>query len=345
MAPPKPNEAPATSSSNEHNKSLHPVYSVTNILTKVRVLDGEKVTYTAWVNLFQLHARGYKVMNHIDGTKPPEATDEEYESWMEVDAIVLQWIYGTLSDDLFARVLEPDSTALEAWLRVKEIFTNNKGSRSAALNFEFSNLTLNSMPSLEAYCQKLKELAAKLKDVDSPVTSQRLVLQLVSGLPSEYDTVATLINQQIPTWEVAVNMLDMERQRQAKRDSLSQSATHSAMTATTNQASSSSTNRRPNNTTRGASSSGNRTNNNRRNTQTGQNRSRNSQSQPWSNRGSQGQNQSNWQQQRRSQGNWQHQQQQAPWPNWWMAQQPTWFPPPCPYPTQPNWPSPWTNGP
>ncbi|XP_023744537.1 uncharacterized protein LOC111892720 [Lactuca sativa] len=153
-------------------KTLHPVYTVANIQHKVRVLDGLKVSYSSWVKLFQLHAKGYKVMAHIDGTKPPAETDPEYESWSEIDAIVLQWIYGTLSDDLLTRVLETQSTAREAWCCIQTIFLNNKGSRAAALEHEFNNLTLKAMPSLEAYCQKLKELGDRLNDVDCPVNNQ-----------------------------------------------------------------------------------------------------------------------------------------------------------------------------
>ena len=47
------------------------------------------------------------------------------------------------------------------------------------------------MPSLEAYCQKLKELGSQLKDLDCSVNDQRLVLQLVKGLPAEYYTVGS----------------------------------------------------------------------------------------------------------------------------------------------------------
>ncbi|KAK9748712.1 hypothetical protein RND81_02G075000 [Saponaria officinalis] len=94
--------------------NLHPVYSVTNILNKVRMLDGVKVSYSAWVKLFTLHARGYKVLHHIDGTKPPPETDATYASWCEIDAHVLQWIYGSVSDEILPRILEADSTAHEA---------------------------------------------------------------------------------------------------------------------------------------------------------------------------------------------------------------------------------------
>ncbi|KAJ9562117.1 hypothetical protein OSB04_007277 [Centaurea solstitialis] len=200
------------------DSKLHPVYTVSNIQHKVRVLDGTKVTYSALVKLFQLHARGYKVLDHIDGTPPPEKTNTTYTAWAEIDAHVLQWIYGTLSDDLLARVLVDESTAYEAWMRVNKIFLNSKGARAAALEQKFNNLKLESMSSLQAYCQRLRDLAAQLKDVDAGVNDQRLVLQLVRGLPTEFDTVASYIHQTLPSFETAQSMLELEQHRKSGRE-------------------------------------------------------------------------------------------------------------------------------
>ncbi|XP_021996404.1 uncharacterized protein LOC110893617 [Helianthus annuus] len=131
--------------------TLHPVYTVTDIQKKVRILDGTKVMYSAWVELFNLHARGYEVLDHIT-SEPPAKDDPSYAQWMKIDAIVLQWIYSTLSEEYLLRVLEEPSTALQVWNRVKAIFHNNKGPRCAALQTRFVILKLSSMPSLEAYC-------------------------------------------------------------------------------------------------------------------------------------------------------------------------------------------------
>lgn len=88
-----------TSNNAAAETKLHPIYTVSNIQHKVRILDGSKVTYSAWVKLFQLHARGYRVVHHIDGTPPPAKTDQTYAHWAKINAHVLQWIYGTVSDD------------------------------------------------------------------------------------------------------------------------------------------------------------------------------------------------------------------------------------------------------
>ncbi|XP_024964871.1 uncharacterized protein LOC112505156 [Cynara cardunculus var. scolymus] len=190
--------------------SLHPAYSVTNIQTKIRTLDGTKVTYSSWVKLFRLHVVAYKVSDHIDGLAPTAANTSQYEQWKELDVLVLQWIYSTVSDDLFNRILDSTATALTAWTKLEKIFLSNKKSRAAALETKFCNLTLIACSSIDDYCQKLTDLANQLSDVDQPVFESRLVLQLVRGLPAEYNTIAFLINQQGMDWDQAVSMLNDE---------------------------------------------------------------------------------------------------------------------------------------
>ncbi|KAM0045456.1 hypothetical protein Hdeb2414_s0009g00304071 [Helianthus debilis subsp. tardiflorus] len=207
------------SSSVPEKSSLHPAYTVTNINNKIRTLDGKKVTYSSWVKLFHLHARAYKVLHHIDGTEPPAKSDPLYDAWSEIDALILQWIYRTLSDDLLARVLSADLTARATWLKIQEIFVNNKQARAVTLETKFTNTTLNSCASFDDYCQTLKDLAEQLKDVDQPVSDSRLVIQMVRGLPIEYDTIAAIINQNKPSWDVARSMIEDEQSRVLARSS------------------------------------------------------------------------------------------------------------------------------
>ncbi|XP_076899809.1 uncharacterized protein LOC143553789 [Bidens hawaiensis] len=190
--------------------SLHPAYSVTNIQTKIRTLDGTNVTYSAWVKLFHLHAVAYKVSDHIDGSAAPASSSTDHDAWKEIDALVLQWIYSTISDDLLKRVLDSNATAHAAWTKLEKIFLGNKKARAASLETKFCNLTLSACSSIEDYCQRLTDLANQLADVDVPVTESRLVLQLVRGLPAEYNTTASLINQNGVDWDQAVTMLNDE---------------------------------------------------------------------------------------------------------------------------------------
>ncbi|XP_023771667.1 uncharacterized protein LOC111920323 [Lactuca sativa] len=148
----------ASGSGEVKDMALHPAYTVTNIQTKIRTLDGSKVTYSSWKKLFPLYAKAYKVLDHINDTPEPVDTNPGYLQWAEIDALVLQWIYNTLSDELMVCILETDTTAQAAWNKLKSTFLNNKGSCAAALEQEFTSLTLGACLSMESYCQNLKIL-------------------------------------------------------------------------------------------------------------------------------------------------------------------------------------------
>ncbi|XP_019460099.1 PREDICTED: uncharacterized protein LOC109359859 [Lupinus angustifolius] len=198
--------------------SFHPALAVSNIKNHISViLEMENVQYGTWAELFKIHARSHKVIHHII---PPEAdkekqlpeTDEEKELWSTLDATVLQWIYSTISNDLLTTILEPDSTAMEAWDRLRDIFQDNQHSRAVTLEQDFSTTRMEDFPNASAYCQRLKMLSDQLKNVGAPVSNQRLVLQLVSGLTDAYKGVATLIRQSnpLPPFYQARSMLTLE---------------------------------------------------------------------------------------------------------------------------------------
>ncbi|XP_076882482.1 uncharacterized protein LOC143530959 [Bidens hawaiensis] len=157
-----------------------------------------------------LHAIAYKVVDHIDETEKPTENSEGFDEWKEIDALFLQWIYSTLSKQYLDRVLELKTTAREIWVKLENIFLNNKSARAGNLNQQFSNLTLWSCSPLPDYLQKLKEIASQLTDVGQPVDELRLVIQPVQGLPPEYAVAGALIHQLAPSWDDACTMLHHE---------------------------------------------------------------------------------------------------------------------------------------
>ncbi|XP_076923197.1 uncharacterized protein LOC143585263 [Bidens hawaiensis] len=230
MTDPKTDAASSSSVSNSKATALHTAYSVTNINSKIRTLDGSTLTYSQWTKLFTLHAIAYKVLDHIDGTEPPADDNPDQGSWKEIDALVLQWIYSTLSKEYLDRVLELQTTARDVWLKLENIFLNNKSARARTLNQKLSNLTLNSCSSLADYCQKLKEIASQLGNVGQPVLEPRLVTQLVQGLPPEYAVSGALIHQLAPTWDNACTMLHHEEMRIKNQTHVGNSSTVLAAT-------------------------------------------------------------------------------------------------------------------
>ncbi|XP_071738794.1 uncharacterized protein [Rutidosis leptorrhynchoides] len=107
------------------NNWIHPAVTVTNIRNSVPlILELKNGKYESWAELFQIHCRAFMVIEHIipstDASASTVTSDtttnpsRDTELWNRLDAIVLSWIYGTISPELLGTVLVPGSTAQEA---------------------------------------------------------------------------------------------------------------------------------------------------------------------------------------------------------------------------------------
>ncbi|XP_021769818.1 uncharacterized protein LOC110734034 [Chenopodium quinoa] len=208
----------------DSKSSFHPALTVTNIKHNIPiVLELQNSQYSTWAELFKIHPRSYKVLDHIiplpkEKAKVP-VTDEEKDAWSTLDAVVISWIYSTISNDLLLTIIEPDATAMEAWERLRDLFQDNQNSRALTLEQEFSTMKMEDFPNVSAYCQHLKSLSDQLRGVAAPVDNNRLVLQLVSGLTEAYKGVGTLIRQSnpLPLFSQARSMLTLEEAGLAKQ--------------------------------------------------------------------------------------------------------------------------------
>ncbi|GKA93000.1 copia protein [Tanacetum coccineum] len=194
------------------DEKIHPALTITSIKNTFNVqLSLENGQYLSWLEIFEIYCHAYKVIDHIIPPPPPATSSMpplkdapqpkvvDPETWSTLDAIVLQWIYSTISNDLMHTILEPDTTAGEAWKRLKDIFQDNKNSRAVYLEHEFTNTRLDNFSSVSAYCQELKMLSDQLTNVGAPVSNNRLILQLIASLNESYDIVASLIQQTVTT--------------------------------------------------------------------------------------------------------------------------------------------------
>ncbi|XP_055814103.1 uncharacterized protein LOC129883470 [Solanum dulcamara] len=211
--------------------SFHHALAVSNIKNHVPItLEMENVQYSTWAELFKIHARSHRVIDHIippvARTEKQPQQEEDKELWSTLDATVLQWLYATISHDLLHTILEPDTMTMEAWNRLRDIFQDNKHSRAITLEYDFTLVDMADFPNVSTYCQHLKSLADQLKNVGSLVTNDRLVLQLVSGLTEPYQGMATLIRQRdpLPQFYQAHSMLTFEEAGRVKKAAQSSSA-------------------------------------------------------------------------------------------------------------------------
>lgn len=156
--------------------------SFSNIKTVVPiVLELNKGQYSHWEELFKLHCRVHQVINHIIPPPPPAADDpvteltaKQIAEWQRLDAALLQWIYGTISNDLLGTIFVPDTTSMKAWESLRLIFQDNEVSRAVYLEQQFNSVKLDNFPNVDSYCLQLKILADQLAGVGAPVSNSRL---------------------------------------------------------------------------------------------------------------------------------------------------------------------------
>jgi hypothetical protein len=243
----------------------HPALTVPNITNFIKVtLSMEKGTYNTWSELFKIHARVFQVIDHIIPPSEPSATPSlkttDLSLWLRLDVVVLQWIYRTISEDLLNTIIEHDSTAETAWNRLFNIFYDNKNSRALYLEQEFSQTRMEQFSDASSYCQHLKSLSDQLANVGTPISNERLVLQLISGLTDAYATVGSQIRHAdtLPQFYKARSMLILEETALSKK--VSNSVNNTALMASNNDASIDHSSSRPNrggsNNNRGGRSNG-----------------------------------------------------------------------------------------
>ncbi|XP_026431543.1 uncharacterized protein LOC113328743 [Papaver somniferum] len=133
-----------------------------------------------------------------------------------------------MAKDLMLTVLKTGKTAKELWNHLKRLFQDNKGSRAANLESKFVNLKFVDCNDVDDYCDKLQALSNRPSDLDFPMDEKRLVIQLVNGLPEEYNTVASFIQQSMPSFDTARSQL---RTEEIRRDQQSNSGSHTALAA------------------------------------------------------------------------------------------------------------------
>ncbi|XP_071704032.1 uncharacterized protein [Rutidosis leptorrhynchoides] len=226
------------------SEKFHPALSISNIKNLVPItLDMEKVQYNSWAHLFNLHYKAYDVLDHIitvtldssssssDTTTTTTVTKDAL--WHCLDTLVLQWIYGTISNDLMNQILEDESDAANAWLRLQNIFQDNKNSRALYLQRQFNIIKLNDFPNCAAYCQEIKILADQLRNVGDNVNDDRMVLQLIAGLNKNFDTVGTYFTQldKLPSFYDARSKLILEETRKKKQVSNNSASIDTALIA------------------------------------------------------------------------------------------------------------------
>lgn len=157
------------------------------------ILDKATGTYTKWRGMFLTVLGKYALTPHVldDEALPDRPV------WVQVDCVVLSWIFGTVSSDLQQSLMIRQRRAREAWCYLEDEFLGQKESRALLLETQFRNLRQDSMPVTD-YCRKLETMAASLAEFGDPIGDRQMVLTLLRGLNGKFRHMVSILKMHRP---------------------------------------------------------------------------------------------------------------------------------------------------
>lgn len=174
-----------------------------------------------YTKLDDIIAHAHRVLDHID-PKVPCPSNINDDLWDQLDAIILQWMYATISPDLPLTILESHVTAMSVQNHLHNIFQDNKASRAVYFQSEFVRCRLENFSSVSSYCQHMKDLADKLANFDTKVSDHQMVIYLIVGLSKEFDIIVSLIQQSepLPNFSKAHSMILLKETHHANQKTI-----------------------------------------------------------------------------------------------------------------------------
>jgi hypothetical protein len=160
-------------------------------------LDLKDSNYAQWCELFLIALGRYGLTAHVQGTDTGPSDTSPSSVWGLDDFTILNWIYGSISLEIFIMTTSPGASARQVWTAIYNLFCDNKESRALALDAEFHNAPYGDM-TVHEYCAKLKSLADALADVGQPITDNTLVLTVLRGLNKQYSYLRSFLPYQVP---------------------------------------------------------------------------------------------------------------------------------------------------
>ncbi|XP_071740869.1 uncharacterized protein [Rutidosis leptorrhynchoides] len=212
------------------------IYTVTSVSHLIPIkLDLAKLNYTHWSTLFRTHCAAFNVDCFITEDEGSSNNDPSDDDSKKADAVVLGWIFLTVSESLLERVLNSHpKTALEAWVFLKKIFHDNKRSKTIELTAELRSLNIGDQ-TVDMYFRKIDSIATMLSNLGSKIEDDELVTYAINGLNDKFPHAMHIIlhSDPFPNIDVVRSMLTLEEMQlnRKSRVTTDQTSTPSAPTA------------------------------------------------------------------------------------------------------------------
>ncbi|KAH9779182.1 retrovirus-related pol polyprotein from transposon RE2 [Citrus sinensis] len=177
----------------------------------------DQSNYLIWRSQVLASIRGNRLEKFIDDavTPPPshiaQRVDDELRSvenpefitWRSQDQVLLGWLLSSMSEGIISLVFNLEMS-LEVWKAIKVQFGSQSKSRLLHLRYMMNSTRKDDMK-IRDYFIKMKNIADNMAAAGSTLSSDDLILHVLSGLGPYYNSVATYITGQVGVCKMNVN--------------------------------------------------------------------------------------------------------------------------------------------
>ncbi|KAM6585304.1 hypothetical protein CsatB_012306 [Cannabis sativa] len=111
----------------------------------------------------------------------------DFTRWMRLDQFLISWLLSSISESMIGHVVNCESSA-EIWTTLEQLFNTRSKARMIHLMSMLQNTKKGSM-TIDEYMLKMKGFVDSLRAAGNPVSEDQLILYILAGVGSEYESV------------------------------------------------------------------------------------------------------------------------------------------------------------
>lgn len=125
----------------------------------------------------------------VDGI---ESSNPVYFHWYQQDQLLLTWLRSSLSETILNPVVSC-TTSSQLWQQLRQSFSASSRARLTELRRSLQTTTKGGSSCLE-FCQPIRAIADELAFIGFPISDDDLVIQILTGLGSDFNSVVAAAN-------------------------------------------------------------------------------------------------------------------------------------------------------
>ncbi|KAK1552652.1 hypothetical protein Q3G72_020893 [Acer saccharum] len=148
--------------------------------------------------------------------------NKSYVNWNKSDQLLLSWLFSSINQNLIGQVIDCKNSQ-EVWSTLENLFSQQSMAKILQLKHQLQNVKKGAS-SINDFVLKVKTIGDNLKAAGQVVSENDLILSILHGVGSEYDTVVSMITSQrssMTLQEAQYLLLNLE-QRIAEQNSVAQ---------------------------------------------------------------------------------------------------------------------------